>query len=55
MDKYAVEEDSDAVKTSEAKAPGTCPVCGEKVVSPETTNVLVCPKCGTKGFEAPHR
>lgn len=53
MDKYAVELDPEAVKTADAKAPGTCPVCGAKVLSPETTNVLVCPKCGTIPFEAP--
>lgn len=53
MDKYAVEEDAEAGKTAAAKAPGACPICGAKLLNPETTNVLVCPKCGTRPFEAP--
>jgi ribosomal protein L37AE/L43A len=50
--KYAVEEDEAEVKTAEAKPLALCPLCGEKLLPRETTNVLVCAKCGTKGFEA---
>lgn len=55
MDKFAVEQDADAVKTAEAKKPGACPSCGQKLVSAETTNVLVCSRCGTKPFEVPSK
>jgi NADH pyrophosphatase NudC (nudix superfamily) len=50
MDKYAVEEDGSGVKTADAQE-GYCPNCGTKLEPAETTNVLKCPKCGTKPFE----
>jgi len=50
MDKFGVvQENDDAVKTGGDKK--SCPVCGAPLRPSELTNVLVCPKCGTKPFE----
>ena len=52
MEKYGVEEAPEDVKTAAAGAK-KCPTCGEALRSIEVTGVLLCPKCGSKPFEAP--
>lgn len=48
LEKYAVDENVDQEKLEKQAAEG-CPNCGSK---PEKHGkVLVCPKCGTEGFE----
>ena len=51
MEKFGVEQDEPAVKTAETKNAGACPVCRSRLQPRELSNVLVCPKCGTKPFE----
>lgn len=50
MEKYGVEEAPEDVKTAaEGKK---CPACGESLRPIAVTGVLLCPKCGSKPFEA---
>ena len=50
MDKLGVVEDEDRVKTAQ-EGDKRCPECGSLLKSSDTTNVAVCPDCGTKPFE----
>jgi rubrerythrin len=50
MEKYAVETPVAEEKIASDSA-GVCHQCGASLV--KDTNVLKCPNCGTKPFEAP--
>jgi DNA-directed RNA polymerase subunit RPC12/RpoP len=50
FEKFGVVEDGDGTKTAAAEK-GLCPDCGSKLLPKDESNVLRCPKCGTKPFE----
>jgi predicted RNA-binding Zn-ribbon protein involved in translation (DUF1610 family) len=53
MEKFGVEEDPEIPsKTASDGTRKCCPTCGSDLQPQELTNVLLCPKCGTKPFEA---
>ncbi len=50
MEKYAVVEDNEEA-IAIALNTNCCPACGVTLVHENHSNVLICPKCGTKPFE----
>ncbi len=50
MDKYGVWEDDDLTKTADDAAP-RCRNCGTLLQDRATTNVALCPKCGSEPYE----